>query len=108
VQMAWPQLQSMSGIFSMASHCALQYFSEVVAHEQTGCAHFLIFSLVIVVLLALGRDRVIQGGMLPGRWTAFLYKKEQVFIRPPEPAAAYFRRLILPFSCRLTPFGALR
>jgi hypothetical protein len=30
----------MSGVFSMASHWVLQYFS-LVMHEQFGCAHFL-------------------------------------------------------------------
>jgi hypothetical protein len=30
----------MSGVFSIASHSTLQYFPEVVMHEQTGCAHF--------------------------------------------------------------------
>ena len=30
----------MSGVFSMASHCGLQYFPEVTVHEHTGCAHF--------------------------------------------------------------------
>lgn len=29
----------MSGVFSAASHCVLQYLPDVVAHEQTGCAH---------------------------------------------------------------------
>jgi hypothetical protein len=50
----------MSGIFSMASHWALQYFPEVVVHEQTGCAHFTAvvldsFGGVIVFLLAFNR-----------------------------------------------------
>jgi hypothetical protein len=48
----------MSGIFSMASHWALQYLPEVVMQEQTGCAHFLPVSLVILVLLFSGQDRV--------------------------------------------------
>jgi hypothetical protein len=30
----------MSGVFSIASHSALQYVPDVVLHEQTGCAHF--------------------------------------------------------------------
>jgi hypothetical protein len=37
----------MSGIFSMASHCALQYLPDDVMHEQTGCAHFSAFSVSI-------------------------------------------------------------
>ena len=32
--------QSMSGVFSIASHCVLQYLPDVVVQEQTGCAHF--------------------------------------------------------------------
>jgi hypothetical protein len=51
VQIACPQVQSMSGIFSMASHWALQYLPEVVTHEQMGCAHFLAVSFVILDLL---------------------------------------------------------
>jgi hypothetical protein len=51
VQTACPQVQSMSGIFSMASHWALQYLPEVVTHEQMGCAHFLAVSFVILDLL---------------------------------------------------------
>jgi hypothetical protein len=33
-------VQSMSGVFSIASHCVLQYFPEVTLQEQMGCAHF--------------------------------------------------------------------
>lgn len=40
MQTAWPQEQSMSGVFSIASDCVLQYFPELVMHEQIGCAHF--------------------------------------------------------------------
>jgi hypothetical protein len=39
----------MSGVFSIASHCVLQYLPEVVMQEQTGCAHFLAVSLVISI-----------------------------------------------------------
>jgi hypothetical protein len=38
---ACPHLQAMSGVFSIASHSMLQYFPDVTAQEQTGCAHFL-------------------------------------------------------------------
>jgi len=63
VQMACPQVQSsMSGIFSITSPWALQYLSEVVVQEQTGCAHFLAVSLVILLLRGLHQDRVIQDG----------------------------------------------
>jgi hypothetical protein len=42
----------MSGVFSMASHWVLQYLPDVVTHEQTGCAHFSPFAVVISLLLA--------------------------------------------------------
>jgi hypothetical protein len=48
LQPACPHVQSMSGVFSMASHCVLQYLPEVVTHEQTGCAHFTAFSGAIL------------------------------------------------------------
>ena len=35
-------LQSTSAVSSIASHCGLQYFSEVTGHVQIGCAHFLL------------------------------------------------------------------
>lgn len=42
----------MSGVFSMASHCVLQYLPDVVMHEQTGWAHFSAFAVVISILPA--------------------------------------------------------
>jgi hypothetical protein len=45
-------MQSMSGVFSMASHWVLQYLPDVVTHEQMGCAHFSPFAVVISLLLA--------------------------------------------------------
>lgn len=41
LQPGCPHVQSISGVFSIASHCGLQYFPEVTVQEQTGCAHFL-------------------------------------------------------------------
>jgi hypothetical protein len=36
----------MSGIFSVASHCALQYFSCGATWQvQFGCAHFFVFAI---------------------------------------------------------------
>jgi hypothetical protein len=32
----------MSGVFSTASHCALQYFCVVTVQVQFGCAHFVV------------------------------------------------------------------
>jgi hypothetical protein len=37
----------MSGVFSIASHCVLQYFPDDTVHEHTGCAHFCPFESVI-------------------------------------------------------------
>jgi len=45
--------QSMSGVFSIASHWTLEYLPEVVTHEQIGCAHFLAFAVAISFLLML-------------------------------------------------------
>jgi hypothetical protein len=50
----------MSGIFSMASHWALQYLPDVVTHEQTGCAHFSAFGLDIFFPLTPDQQQVIQ------------------------------------------------
>jgi hypothetical protein len=37
----------MSGIFSIAAHCVLQYLPDVVVQEHTGCAHFSPLEVVI-------------------------------------------------------------
>jgi hypothetical protein len=47
LQVGCPHLQSMSGIFSIDSHCTPQYFPAIAVHEQFGCAHFLVFSIAI-------------------------------------------------------------
>ena len=39
LQSACSHAQSMSGVFSMASHSVLQYLPDVITHEQMGCAH---------------------------------------------------------------------
>jgi hypothetical protein len=41
----------MSGIFSIDSHCTLQYFPAIAVHEQFGCAHFFVFSIAISLSL---------------------------------------------------------
>jgi hypothetical protein len=64
LQPVCPHEQSMSGVFSIASHWVLQYLPDVVTHEQTGCAHFSAFAVAISFLLASDRQRVIQGGIL--------------------------------------------
>jgi len=64
----------MSGVFSIASHWALQYLPDDVMHEQTGCAHFLTVSLVIIVSPSFGSDRATQDGMVKQRQEALLYR----------------------------------
>jgi hypothetical protein len=51
LQPEWPHMQSTSGVFSMASHCVLQYLPLVVVQEQMGCAHFLPLVVSIFFLL---------------------------------------------------------
>jgi hypothetical protein len=51
LQTGCPHLQSMSGIFSIDSHCTLQYFPAIAVHEQFGCAHFFVFSIAISLSL---------------------------------------------------------
>jgi hypothetical protein len=41
----------MSGVFSIAAHSGLQYLPDVTTHEQTGCAHFWPFAVVIAFFL---------------------------------------------------------
>jgi hypothetical protein len=48
----------MSGVFSIASHCALQYLPVVVPQEQTGCAHFSVFAVSIYSLLASAHENI--------------------------------------------------
>ena len=64
MQPACPHEQSMSGVFSIASHSVLQYLPDVVTHEQTGCAHFSAFAVAISFLLGWDQQRMIQDGIL--------------------------------------------
>ena len=48
LQTACPHEQSMSGVFSIASHWVLQYLPDVVVQEQIGCAHFSAFALTLL------------------------------------------------------------
>jgi hypothetical protein len=41
-------VHAMSGVFSMASHCTLQYLPVAAAQEHSGCAHFFAFSLAML------------------------------------------------------------
>ncbi|MGB6267021.1 MAG: hypothetical protein WBF56_14880, partial [Candidatus Acidiferrales bacterium] len=52
--------QSMSGVFSIASHCALQYLPDVVMQEHIGCAHFSDFSGLIGILQTADQSHTIQ------------------------------------------------
>jgi hypothetical protein len=61
----------MSGVFSMASHWALQYLPDVVTHEQTGCEHFSVFAESICFLLVLDQERMIQALILVVGGTCF-------------------------------------
>jgi hypothetical protein len=49
----------MSGVFSMASHWALQYLPDVVGQEQIGCAHFSALAVSISFLLFGDQEKMI-------------------------------------------------
>ena len=70
--------QSTSGVFSMASHWALQYLPDVVTHEQIGCAHFSVFVESICFLLASDHEGMIQGFDINPRGNILLYRKEHI------------------------------
>ena len=59
-----PHRQSISGVFSIASHSVLQYLPDVVTHEQTGWAHFSTFAVVISSPLDSDQQRMIPGNIL--------------------------------------------
>jgi hypothetical protein len=63
--------QAISGVFSVASHSALQYLPDVVTHEQSGCEHFTAFSEPISFLPTSDQDRMIQVQMLVSRKECF-------------------------------------
>ena len=52
LQAGCSHVQSMSGVFSIASHWVLQYFPEVTIQEQIGCAHFLPSFAILISFLA--------------------------------------------------------
>src|SRR5580704_8624118 len=70
----------MSGVFSMASHWALQYLPDVVMHEQTGCAHFSAFAVAISFLLALDPKQRIQALNSSHPKNLRLYRSEHIAI----------------------------
>jgi hypothetical protein len=78
LQPACPQEQSMSGVFSIASHWALQYFPDVVMQEQTGCAHFSPVEVAMSFLLFSDEPLVIRGRILIGEKRLFCSKMNTV------------------------------
>ena len=70
--------QAISGVFSVASHSALQYLPDVVTHEQSGCAHFSAFSEAIFFPPNFGSrsDDPSPNASLHER--LFLYRKEHL------------------------------
>src|ERR1700676_724136 len=73
-------MQSMSGVFSMASHWALQYFSEVVMHEQIGCAHLWVFGVSILFSPVFGSKGGGPSFHLSCRGIRLLCRKEHLAI----------------------------
>jgi D-serine deaminase-like pyridoxal phosphate-dependent protein len=74
----------MSGVFISASHQVLQYFTDDVTHEQTGCAHLSAFAAAISSSL-LSDQRVMQilntgGKRVCSKWNTGLYKKTHIVI----------------------------
>jgi hypothetical protein len=68
LQPGCPHVQSMSGVFSIASHCVLQYFPEVTVQEQTGCAHFLpAVSAMLISFSSSRSDSRLYAAMSVGR-----------------------------------------
>jgi len=79
LQPVCPHEQSMSGVFSIASHWVLQYLPDVVTHEQIGCAHFAAFAVAISFLLTSDQRRPIHDWHLKHRGKAFLSDKAHIF-----------------------------
>ena len=72
--------QAISGVFSVASHSALQYLPDVVTHEQSGCAHFSAFSEATFFPSTSDQERMIQVQMLISRKECFCTKKNTLRI----------------------------
>ena len=67
----------MSGVFSVASHSALQYFPDVVTHEQSGCAHFSVFVGSISFSPDFGSRADDPSPNVSHHEKVFLYRKER-------------------------------
>jgi|GEM_PF-3202037 hypothetical protein len=61
----------MSGVLSMASHWVLQYLPDVGTHEQTGCAHFSAFAVVISFLPSSDQQPMIPDPILDAAKKSF-------------------------------------
>ena len=64
----------------MASHWALQYFSDFVTHEQIGCAHLWVFVVSICFLLVSDQQALIQRLHTSCRDNMLLCRKEHTAI----------------------------
>src|SRR5215467_6234895 len=107
LQPGWPHLQSTSGVFSMASHCGLQYFfPSDTLQLQLGCAHFLLSATADSFLLGRssfrGRRMRLKGfgekldhGFVEGRNVVGFAAADPVFVAnyflvaPTGPGIAY-------------------
>jgi hypothetical protein len=95
----------MSGVFSIASHSALQYLPDVVTQEQIGCAHFSAFSGAISFLPTSDQEIIIHVEILSHWGEGYLYKKKHlaILVRGWRPQVwTVIRRLprrVMPFLC---------
>ena len=106
MQPVCPHEQSMSGIFSIASHWVLQYLPDVVTHEQTGCAHFSAFGLDIFSLLNSDQQQAIQEPHGKHLGKAILSTNGQIaFFVARRPRLGYPRMIEMEFSNRSNKFG---
>jgi len=91
----------MSGVFSMASHAALQYLPEVVGHEQMGCAHFSSFVGVIIISPNRGTGADDPGGNINRAGESVLCRTKHTTILVARPATRR-RRGFRDYSRRLS------
>src|ERR1700738_1541878 len=72
--------QAISGVFSVASHSALQHLPDVVTHEQSGWAQFTAFSEAISFPPTSAQERMTQVQMLVSRKECFRTKRNTLRI----------------------------
>jgi hypothetical protein len=80
LQLGCAHEQSISAVFSIASHCVPQYFPDVVVQEQTACAHFSPFVAAISLSPGFGSAAHDRKGHLKHRTKRYLFKKAHVSI----------------------------